>query len=46
MFECYLNLPEIPHPCRKPLNYTHISEQQQQYEKLLALQAIVNKMLN
>jgi hypothetical protein len=38
-FECYLNLPEIPHPDRNPLNYAHIREQQQQDEKLLALQA-------
>ena len=38
-FECYLNLPEIPHPERNPLNYSHIREQQQQDAKLLALQA-------
>ena len=36
--ECYLNLPEMPHPDRNPLNYAHIHEQQQQNEKLLALQ--------
>jgi hypothetical protein len=38
MLECYLNLPEIPHPERNPLNYAHIREQQQQDDKLLALQ--------
>ena len=37
-FECYLNLPEIPHPDRNPLNYTHLHEQQQQDKKLQALQ--------
>jgi hypothetical protein len=36
--ECYLNLPEIPHPDQNPLNYTHIHELQQQDEQLLALQ--------
>ena len=39
MLECYLNLPEMPHPDRNPLNYAHIREQQQQDDKLLALQA-------
>jgi len=38
-FQCYLNLPEIPHPDHILLNYAHIHEQQQQDEKLLALQA-------
>jgi hypothetical protein len=38
MLECYLNLLEIPHPERNPLNYAHIREQQQQDDKLLALQ--------
>ena len=38
-FECYLNLPEIPHPESISLNYAHIHEQQQQDAKLLALQA-------
>ena len=38
MLECYLNLPEIPHPEHNPLNYVHIREQQQQDDKLLALQ--------
>ena len=38
LLECYLNLPEIPHPGRNPLNYAHIREQQQQDTKLLALQ--------
>ena len=37
--ECYLNLPEMPHPDRNPLNYAHICKQQQEDEKLLALQA-------
>jgi hypothetical protein len=39
MLECYLNLPEMPHPDCNLLNYAHICEQQQQDEKLLALQA-------
>jgi len=38
-FECYLNLPEIPHSVFNLLNYAHICEQQQQDETLLALQA-------
>ena len=38
LLECYLNLPEIPHPERNPLNYAHICEQQQEDAKLLALQ--------
>jgi hypothetical protein len=37
--ECYLNLPEMPHPDCNPLNYTHICAQQRQDEKRLALQA-------
>ena len=37
--ECYLNLPEMPHPDCNPLNDVHIHEQQQHDEKLLALQA-------
>ena len=37
--EYYLNLPEMPHPDRNPLNYAHIRDQQQQDDKLLALQA-------
>eukprot|EP00804_Cyclotella_cryptica_P012762 CCRYP_010538-RA/>CCRYP_010538-RA protein AED:0.34 eAED:0.34 QI:0/-1/0/1/-1/0/1/0/303 len=37
--DCYLNLPEIPHPERNLLNYAHKREQQQQDAKLLALQA-------
>jgi hypothetical protein len=37
VIECYLNLPEIPHPNRNPLNYAHIWELQQQDAKLLAL---------
>jgi hypothetical protein len=36
--ECYLNLPEIPHPYQNPLKYAHICELQQQDEQLLALQ--------
>ena len=35
--ECYLNLPEIPHPECNPLNFTHLREHQQQDAKLLAL---------
>jgi hypothetical protein len=38
MLECYLNLPELPHPERDRLNYAHIREQQQQDGKLLTLQ--------
>jgi hypothetical protein len=30
--ECYLNLPETPHPDENLLNYTHICELQQQDE--------------
>jgi hypothetical protein len=36
--ECYLNLPDIPHPDENPLNYAHICELQQQDEKLIASQ--------
>jgi hypothetical protein len=36
--ECYLNLPDTPHPDENPLNYTHICELQQQDKQLLALQ--------
>ncbi len=36
--ECYLNLPDTPHPDENPLNYAHICEMQQQVEQLLALQ--------
>ncbi len=36
--ECYLNLPDIPHPDENPLNYAHIYELQQQDKQLLALQ--------
>jgi hypothetical protein len=36
--ECYLNLPDTPHPDENPLNYAHIPEMQQQDEQLLALQ--------
>ncbi len=36
--ECYLNLPETSHLDWNPLNYAHVCELQQQYEKLLALQ--------
>jgi hypothetical protein len=35
--ECYLNLPDIPHPDENPLNYAHIRELQQQDKELLAL---------
>ncbi len=37
--ECYLNLLEMPHPDCNQLSYAYICEQQQQDEKLLALQA-------
>jgi hypothetical protein len=36
--ECYLNLPDTPHPNENPLNYAHIRELKQQDKKLLALQ--------
>jgi hypothetical protein len=36
--ECYLNLPDTPHPDENSLNYAHICELQQQDEQLLALQ--------
>jgi hypothetical protein len=36
--ECYLNLPDTPHPDMNPLNYARIRELQQQEEQLLALQ--------
>jgi hypothetical protein len=36
--ECYLNLPDTPHPDENPLNYAHINELQQQDEQLLFLQ--------
>ncbi len=36
--ECYLNLPDTPHPDENPLNYAHICELQQQDDQLLALQ--------
>ena len=38
IFECYLNLPEIPDPAQNPLSFACICEQQQQDEQLLALQ--------
>ena len=38
IFECYLNLPEIPDPTQNPLSFACISKQQQQDEHLLALQ--------
>ncbi len=49
--ECYLNLPDTPHPDENPLNYAHISELQQQDKQLLALQVkypdnYVNLQLN
>ncbi|KAL7475097.1 hypothetical protein ACHAW6_001025 [Cyclotella cf. meneghiniana] len=37
LIECYLNLPEIPHPDGNPLNCVHIWKLQQQDKKLLAL---------
>ncbi len=36
--ECYLNLPEIPHPDQNLLNYAHISQLQQQDKQLFDLQ--------
>jgi hypothetical protein len=36
--ECYLNLPDTPHPDENLLNYTHICELQQQDKQLFALQ--------
>ncbi len=36
--ECYLNLPETPHPEKNLLSYAHIYELQQQDKQLLALQ--------
>ncbi len=36
--ECYLNLPDIPHPDENPLNYAHIHKLKQQDKLLLALQ--------
>jgi hypothetical protein len=36
--ECYLNLPDTPHPDENLLNYVHICELQQQDKQLLALQ--------
>ncbi len=35
--ECYLNLPDTPHPDENQLNYAHIHELQQQDKQLLAL---------
>jgi hypothetical protein len=36
--ECYLDLPDTPHPDENPLNYAHICELQQHDKQLLALQ--------
>jgi hypothetical protein len=36
--ECYLNLPDTPHPDENPLNYAHICVLQQQDKQLLAIQ--------
>jgi hypothetical protein len=36
--ECYLDLPDTPHPDENPLNYAHIRELQQQDKQLLAPQ--------
>jgi hypothetical protein len=36
--ECYLNLPDTPHPDENLSNYAHIHELQQQDKQLLALQ--------
>jgi hypothetical protein len=37
IFECYLNLPEIPDLAQNPLSFSCIREKQQQDEQLLAL---------
>ena len=39
IFECYLNLSELPDPAQNPLSFACICEQQQQDKQLLALQA-------
>jgi hypothetical protein len=44
--ECYLNLPETPHPDRNPLNYAHIHELQQQDKQLLALQVNIQATMS
>ncbi len=36
--ECYLSLPDTPHPDKNLFNYAHIHELQQQDKQLLALQ--------
>jgi hypothetical protein len=36
--ECYLNLPDTPHPDENLMNYAHIRELQQQDKQLLTLQ--------
>jgi hypothetical protein len=43
--ECYLNLPDTPHPDENPLNYAHIHELQQQDKQLLALQVKYSRQL-
>jgi hypothetical protein len=42
--ECYLNLPDTPHPDENPLNYALICDLQQQDEQLLALQVISRQL--
>jgi hypothetical protein len=37
-FECYLSLPDTPHPDENPLIYAHTCKLQQQDNQLLALQ--------
>ncbi len=42
--ECYLNLPDTPHPDENPLNYALICDLQQQDKQLLALQVISRQL--
>jgi hypothetical protein len=44
--ECYLNLPETPHPDQNPLNYAHICELQQQVKQTLALQLNIQTIMS
>jgi hypothetical protein len=44
--ECYLNLPDTPHPEDNPLNYAHIHELQQQDQQLLALQVNIQTIMS
>jgi hypothetical protein len=42
--ECYLNLPDTPHPDENPFNYALICDLQQQDKQLLALQVISRQL--